>query len=255
VYVAELCFPGAGSSDPDVVSHKVNGLLGALRMNGQVCGREWPIAIRGQNGVTIVLLPDLDALDSSHANQYVQGAIAEFRDAGLSDPTITIMGEDADSAPPCICPTVGSYILFTNYLSLEPPLRCGNCFNPVPLYKIPHTYHGEYYDIICWQSDYQACDTLQMNSSTLERATVRELSRADSSLSQRGIEICTKISHATGIPVYYYLYRYSARSKKQERERLCPSCGGAWLLQTPWHLFDFKCDRCRVLSNIAWDIR
>jgi len=255
VYVVELGFPGAASCDPDTVSHKMNGLLGALRMNGQICGREWPLTFRDADGITVVLAPERDSLEHVHANKYVRRALTELLDAGLREPAITIIGEDIDGATTCTCVTSESYILFTNYLSLEPPLRCGSCFNPISLYKIPSTYDDEYSDIIRWQSNYQACDMLQMNSSTLERATVRELSRLDSRLSRQGIEICTKIFQATGVPVYYYLYRYGARSKKQERERKCPSCGGSWLLETSWHLFDFKCNQCRLLSNIAWDVR
>lgn len=255
MYVANLCFPGAESCDPDTVSHVVNGLLGTLRMNGQICGREWPISIVDASCLVTVLLPEQDALDGAHVNRSVQHAIEELRTAGLHDPDITILGEDIDGATSCTCTTPGSYILYTNYISLESPLRCGTCFNPKPLYTIPHTYDDEYYDIICWQSDRQACDTLQMNCSTLERAAMREMSRPDSSLSQRGIEICSKIFATTGIPTYYYLYRYGARSRKQELARTCPSCGSSWLLETPWHLFDFKCNQCRLLSNISWDVR
>jgi predicted nucleic acid-binding Zn ribbon protein len=255
VYVADLFFRGSELSEPDAVSHAVNNLLGALRMNGQICGREWPISILDATCRVTVLLPERDALDHIHRNRYVERAIAELLMAGLHEPNITIVGEDVDGAPSCTCLTCASYILYTNYILLESPLRCGTCFCPVPLYRVPPTADEEYHDMLAWQSDRQACDTLQMNCSTLERASMRELSRPESSLSQRGMEICAKILAASDIPTYYYLYRYGARSRGQERTRLCPGCGGSWLLATPWHLFDFKCEQCRLVSNIAWDVR
>lgn len=254
MYVAQLRIIGAGTADPNDISHKVNALLGALRMNRQICGREWPITVHGHDVVTTVFIPERDALNRAHANRYVQEVISSLSDISTQEFVATILGEDIEGASACTCADSRSFILYTTYLSLEPPLRCGDCFNPVPLYTVPPTYNGEYYDIIGWQSDYQACDTLQMHCRTLERATIREMSRLDSNLSAHGIEICTKIRGATGTPVYYYLYRYRARSRKQENERRCPSCGAGWRLEEPWHMFDFKCDRCQLVSTIAWDV-
>ncbi len=259
MYVAELCFRGTGSHDANIISHNVYGLLGPLRQNGQICKNKSAITIRGKDVIATVVLPDRDALDTSHANQYVQRATANLHDDGIQGPDVTIIGQGLETKPPCTCATVSSYILFTDFLSFESPLRCSACFNPVPLYKIPHTSYGldadigDYYDVITWQSDYQACDQLFIGSHTLERATYRQLSQPTSSLSQQGLEICGKISQATGIPVYYYLHRYARRSnEKQEQERKCPSCHGAWLLKTPWHHFyDFRCDTCRLISTLA----
>ncbi len=255
MYVAELCFPGAGSHDPNTISHSIHRLLSALHHNGQIGGDSWPIIIRNQDVVVTVAIPDQDSLDSAPANQYVQEAMSELPRVKIEEPRITIIGKQIDSDPSCTCAKASSYVLNTNFLSIESPLRCGACFNPVPLYKIPTPAPKDYYDILSWQSDYQACDRLFIGSSTLERATLRERSQLTSSLSQRGIEISGRIFHATDVPVYYYLYRYYARSKKQEHERKCPSCQREWLLETSWHFFDFRCDHCRLVSNIAWDVR
>jgi predicted nucleic acid-binding Zn ribbon protein len=147
------------------------------------------------------------------------------------------------------------FILYTNYLSLESPIRCGDCFGIFPLYRIPATKDDEYTDILTWESDYKACDTLQMNCSTGERFGISQLSRCDSSLSKRGIDICICIAVSTGIPAYYYLLKESGRNKRAELNRKCPSCGGEWLLHDSLHkLFDFKCDKCKLLSNIGWSV-
>ncbi len=89
-----------------------------------------------------------------------------------------------------------------------------------------------------------------------ERFGLRELSNAGSSLSRRGRAACARIAKVTGTPTYYYLMRSGGRSLAREHERRCPGCNGRWRLEEPWHrLFDFRCDRCRLVSNIAWEVR
>jgi predicted nucleic acid-binding Zn ribbon protein len=85
-----------------------------------------------------------------------------------------------------------------------------------------------------------------------ERFALREMGRHDSRLSQRGRAICGNIEELTGRPAYYHLHRYYGRSYRKEAERRCPECGGEWRLPETWHrLFDFRCDNCRLLSNMA----
>jgi predicted nucleic acid-binding Zn ribbon protein len=184
-------------------------------------------------------------------------------------------------------------------LTIESPLRCGNCFGIVPLYKIPKTYDDdEYYDIKCWEINYRARDSLQMNCRVGERFGMRQLSEYSSKLNKYGMDICKKIKKLTGKDVYYYLYnraiqkpqflnsfgnsfniktaesaailrqirqtcerterlsnksnyKYSpARSK--ELNRKCPSCGGEWILENRlFNRFNFKCDKCLLVSNIS----
>ncbi len=255
MYLVELSFTSETGPEDDKVSHAVNGLHHALRMNGQILGREYPIIVSSNRYTTFMLVPEPDALNSAHFNHYVRDDFEELKSIGLSTPNIVVLGKDIDGAEICTCTEASTYILKTNYISLESPLRCGKCYLPVPFYRIPATYDAEYSDIIAWQSDYQSCDSLQMNCSTLERASTRELSRVDSSLSLHGREICNKIFQLTQRPTYYYLYRYGGRSRAQELKRRCPSCNGDWLSEPPWHLFDFKCDTCHLVSNIAWDVR
>lgn len=63
------------------------------------------------------------------------------------------------------------------------------------------------------------------------------MSKIDSSLSQRGIEICNQITNLTGISTYYYLYRHNDQKRSVEEKRKCPSCGGDWLLKEPLHSY------------------
>ena len=102
-----------------------------------------------------------------------------------------------------------------------------------------------------WQSDYQACDTLQMNCSTLEHPGLAEMSGLRSSLTQRGRKICDQIAESTGRPTYYYLFRYSGRKDRREKRLNCPSCHRGWrLVLQGW--IHWTCSRTWRLRASAW---
>lgn len=255
MYIVEVRFAGKEELDDDFEIFSL--LLDCWRTNGQILGREFPIAFIDGVYRTFLMIPEQDALDHNHNSYYVSWSFERLKNAGLDAPSVHILSEDAESSGSCSCSSQTSLILYTTLVTLESCLRCGDCFNPVPLYKIPQccfVSHSELHDkIMSWQSDYQACDTLQMNCSTGERFGLREMGQLDSSLSKRGRELCSVISQALNTPTYYYLHRYRGKSDKQERARLCPSCGGEWLLEEKLHdKFDFKCDNCKLLSNVAF---
>jgi predicted nucleic acid-binding Zn ribbon protein len=250
LYLAEITFVSKKEFDREEVEDTIYSLLGSLRMNGQIIGDEFSIILTNQGYAAYQKLPLSNSLDISHANKYVLKDLEKLESNGVSL-AINIMGEKIESTAICECKNRKSLIFFTNYLTTESPLRCGDCFGTIPLYLIPHTYDDEYYNVITWQSDYKACDSLQMGCKTGERFGSREISKIDSSLSRRGIEICTQITDLTGLP-----YRHNDQKRLMEEKRKCPSCSGGWLLKEPLHeLFDFKCDRCRLLSNISWSVR
>ncbi len=223
-------------------------------MNGQVCGREWPIFEEGSGYSTVALSPERDSLEPGFNSTYVAVSIARSAAEGLQM-TCKVLGEDAESLPACSCTTPSAYALFTNYLSLESPIRCMDCFRPVPLYRMRPMASGEFCELITWQSDYQSCDRLQMNCTVLERAATREISNIDSALTKNGRAHCAALAVSSERPCYYYLYRGHGRSHRAEVARRCAGCGGEWHLASRLHsLFDFKCDRCHLLSNVAFDV-
>jgi predicted nucleic acid-binding Zn ribbon protein len=225
-------------------------------MNGQVLSSEFPAAL--QDGVyrVIVSAPERSALSKRNNGPYVTESRDQISRLGIALKIID-HGFDPESAKTCKCRDRDWMVLFTTYICLESPLRCGICFGPIPLYRLaPPSPERDWYKTICWQSDYRACDRLQMNCATGERFGMRELSHYDSSLSRRGREICDELAASTGVPVYYYLYRAGNRSLGAERKRRCPVCRSGWLIDPPLHdLFDLKCDKCRLVSNLAWNVR
>jgi predicted nucleic acid-binding Zn ribbon protein len=253
MYVQQIIF-SFSNAIPDDISDMAHGYLGALRMNGQIQGREWSIRAVDHQCVATVLTPESDSLAQTFNGQYVKKALIEAEARGAAI-TTQVIGQDIEGAQTCSCKNPSAYILYTTFLSLESPVRCLDCFKPVPLYTFPVMPSGEFYEIICWNSNYQACDLLQMNCTVLERSTTRQLTDFKSQLSVSGTQHCETLSSLVSKPFYYYLYHPNARSLTSEKKRLCPSCGQHWYLEEGLHsIFRFKCDRCRLVSNLAWNI-
>jgi predicted nucleic acid-binding Zn ribbon protein len=243
----ELIFDGAAESDVD----SVEGLLAAWWKNGQIEGHSWKTAFSSGGLRVFASLATPLALDPINDNVYATQALEELSTKGISRPEVRILGTDPESLNSCRCSQRSSLILFTHYLSRASPVRCGDCFDLVPLYTLPHTHDHEHLNLLQWAADYRACDTLQLHCTTGERFGERQLYRHDSSLSKQGRKIASLLSDRLGLPVYYFLMKARGRTMSVERRRVCPSCRQPWLLPSPWHrLFEFRCDSCRLVSNI-----
>lgn len=251
----KVSFGTIGQNDAESVNDLVNLLLGAWRMNGQILGKQFLIAQTDKDFEVYVDAPNADSLSEKYNNKYVKETLKKIKEKKIT-PKTTVLGLEPDSAMMCNCKKTRSYILFTTYVSLESPLKCADCFGVVPLYKISKTADEEYHDIMSWESNYQSCDSLQMNCVVGERFAINQLSKYDSRLTKQGLKVCRHIEKVSGKKVFYYLYKDSSKSYKSELLRKCPNCGKDWLLKSPLHhKFDFKCKKCQLLSNIAWDVR
>ena len=230
-------------------------LVSSWRRNGQVVG-EWKIAVKKEAISAYVSVLERSSLGRKFENEYVKKALANLPHVGLGKPRIEILGRDPEAAQVCSCNIRESFILFTTFLQIGSPLRCGLCFGMIPLYRIPSTKNPEYYDIFSWEERYRAFDTLYMQSGAGERFSERQLEGFQSPLSREGRELCSSIEKVTGTPTFYYICKFRSRSTRMERERKCPRCNHSWLLDEAWHgLFDFRCESCRLLSNVAFDHR
>lgn len=229
--------------------------LCTLRMNGQVCGREWSLYLNNNHYIAVVLSPERHSLSPKFNGRFVTKNLEKLRENGVVTSN-HVLGKNTQGADPCRCKNPSAYVVYTDYVSLESPVRCLDCFNPVPLYKLPTMPSEEYNELISWQSDYQACDGLQMNCSTLEKAATRQISDVQSSLSKSGRAHCQTLEKLVVKPFFYYLYRAHARNLSAEKKHLCPSCKKPWYLETALHsLFHFKCDHCHLVANLAWEIQ
>ncbi len=239
------------------LSYLVNQIIEQWRYNGQIIGREIPLFAakqEGEPGLAVrAVCPEQQSLLAEYNNTEVDNALEQAESAGLFFDGFQIIADDLNSDTTHSGANPGWQILYTTYLQSCSPLHSGEDFLPIPLYKqlknVPHLSM----DIIKWQENWQACDQLQMNGAVLEQQALREISEIDSNLFKHGYYLTRDIERISGIPTYYYLYRLGGNDLAGEQQRRCPLCQREWALPHPlFDLFYFKCDHCRIVSNLSW---
>lgn len=249
MFVARIVFR-VGGGDRDRVASCAYDLVVAWYKNGQVVHNGWPIAALEDRVEAVVRVPEATSLDERNHNVYAKEALANLLPVV---PEVELLGPEPESLAACACSASSALVLFTHYVSVDPPVRCLDCFGAVPLYRLPHVHDHEHLELLHWAADYRACDTLQMHCTTGERFGERQLSDHDSSLSRNGRALAAKLEARSGTPVFYYLHKMRSRGRVAELARLCPSCNGPWRLQHPVHAFHFRCESCRLMSSLATD--
>lgn len=236
----------------------INQIVEQWRYNGQIIGREFGVTYHQQTGVAEfqlrVAVPEQHSLASEWQNRWVEQALEQAEQAGVVCESVEIIGRDYNAEQTSESYKPSFQLLYTTHLDSCSPVYNGEDFCPQPLYRLaisPELSES----IIKWQENWQACDQLQMNGGVLETAALAEISREDSLLSRQGRVLCEQLEQQTGTPSYYYLYRLG-KDPALEHNRCCPSCNGEWKLAKPLHeIFHFKCDRCRLISNLSWEIQ
>ena len=255
MFTAELTFECYQDTTIEAVDGAITQLIDALRYNGQILGREFPTSIDDGIFITRVVCPEEESLHPRHHSSIVEKRLQALSEAGLLAPKIRLTGMDlhSDNTDPCQQPEW--QVLYTHYLSTCSPLRCGEHLAPIPLYKLPTPKADDHQALLRWQVDWSSTDELQMHGTTLQQACSDVLTDIHSPLNNTGWQLAKDIEQQTNTPTYYYLYHLADAAKKTDEaeQRCCPSCNGEWKLTTPLHgIFDFKCEPCRLLSNLPW---
>lgn len=255
MYVVQMEFECFDNTTVSAVDKAINGLMEALRYNGQILGREFPIIIGDGIFYVRVVCPEEDSLHPENHSDYVNQRISMLSQACILTPKVKLLGQDLNSEAVAEVEPPSWQVLYTTYVHTCSPLRSGESLLPIPLYRNPPTLNGDHKAVIKWQTEWQACDELQMSGGCkAEHAALAEITQINSDLFRRGWDLRGRIEYLTKIPTYYYLYRVGGESLAQEKDRRCPKCGGEWLLDEPLHdIFHFQCHSCRLVSNISWD--
>ncbi|MBY5921396.1 Zn-ribbon-containing protein [Ferrimonas balearica] len=257
MYLVEIRFECFADTTLSAVERAINGLMEAWRHNGQLLGREFPLVQNEAEFRLRAMCPEQESLQSRFHSPWVRQALDALTEAKLLQPRVKVLGRDINSEASAESLPEQWQILYTTYVHSCSPLRDGDTMMPVPLYRLPATFNGDHKALVKWQTEWQACDELQMaGSGQVEFAALAEIADPNSTLFRRGWDLRGRIEYLTKIPTYYYLYRVGGESLEAERARPCPRCGNPeWALETPIHdLFYFKCDACRLVSNLSWDL-
>lgn len=254
MYLAELRFKVIADTDFSAAEAAIRRYIEALIFNGQLLGREFPTAWQQDRFASRVVLPATDALLQKHHSPAAISALQQLAAAGLAYPQCQTLGMDLMSPHTDPCQQARSYILYSRFSDTCSPLRCAEHLAPVPLYQIP-ARDGDHQQLIRWQLQYQALDEIQMQQNRVLRKTAeRSLQQLHSRLNRQGRRLARQLEQASGVTVYYALYSGSSADCAAESNKSCPGCGGNWRLAEPLHQrFDFQCEPCRLLGNIAWD--
>lgn len=252
MYIQEITIDIKSRVNRDVLMDELSLLMAFYRGNGQSQGNIESQYITDNKAFILPFTLEKNALDIKFNNFYVEKQLKKIEKLCDASVQIRTIGKSyATYSSPCKCKKSNFYILITNYLTLQSPVTCGTCNGTVPLYRLPEYNDHGYMDILRWETNYKSCDSLQMNCEVGERWALNQMQNSESSLSKQGMEICQKVEGITLIPTFYYLYNYT-KKRKLELNLICPKCKSNWVLQERLHeFFDFKCDRCKLISTVS----
>lgn len=253
MFVQKISLPIYIPVDELELYSEFNLLLDLYRGSGQI---QWTLQSDFLSENLLQSFPytlEQNSLKSSFNNSYVSRQIAKLEELCAAKMQIETVGVTWEAGEVCKCEQCDYYILYTNYTAITSPIICGGCTKVVPLYRIPYLDEDDAMPILSWQSNYQACDTLQMNCQVGEQWTIDQLQEVSSELSRQGLDICARITKYTWTPTYYFLYNYRLISHESDVARMCPWCNQSWYLDQSlefgYFTLSFKCDHCNLISH------
>jgi predicted nucleic acid-binding Zn ribbon protein len=252
LYIQEISIDIKSKVSKNKLIDEFQMLMSFYRGGGQTQGRIESQYITGNKIVCLPYTLEKNSLATKYNNFYVNKQTKKVEDLCGSSLLFRTAGKFSNSyKTPCTCKKSAFFILITNYTSIASPLTCGTCNKSFPLYRLPVYYDYGYMPILSWETNYISCDSLQMNCEVGERWALKQMQEMESPLSKQGLEICKRIEELTSIPTYYYLHNYS-KLKGDQSLIPCPGCNKKWSLREALHnSYDFKCDRCKIVSTIS----
>ncbi len=222
---------------------------------GQVLGPFNSLVIRAKTVQTVVCIPERSALSPRHALSLTKNHLRELAKIKVHIET-NVIGPVAGELAADSCHRPGPLLIFSTAYTDSPPVRCGRCFAPVPLYRLPPQpvkapfFNTEYDDLLTWQRDFNAMDNLWFDSSFSEKHAFRQLSNPKSELNQDGLSLRESLEDRTGRKVYYFLFAHcDIKGGNLPPDRPCPICGGKWLQKREvFTRFTHKCEKCRIVT-------
>jgi predicted nucleic acid-binding Zn ribbon protein len=251
MYVQKIQITVKSEVDKDELIEDFGLLMQFYRSSGQTQGKIESQFIKADKITCFPFTVEQNSLDSKYNNFYVNKQIEKIEDLCKSKFEFKTVGKTYDSyKSPCTCKKSSFHILITNYVTIQPPLTCGKCNDYIPLYRLPNYYDYGYMPILSWETNYNSCDSLQMNCEVGEKWALNQMQKPNSQLSKQGLEICNKLEKLTSVPTFYYLHNYS----KEKTADNCPKCGNNWVLKQRIHdFYDYKCDKCRLISTVSFN--
>lgn len=247
MFIYQILFQKAVLPRPEMASFldDASFFVRSLRANGQLVSCNEIFLFQDDEVSLHVQCLRKDSLDRRYNSDYVNQWTSILSENYGVNVSYKFVGEHPVLVPTADIDSSTSLILYWGGAS---PVRSGDSFEPIPLYKIPYTNTRQksYEDIHAWSNSYASLDGLWFRGSVGEKRFYNYLADIRSPLTRQGRSICTRLEGLTGKPAYYYLLNDDSRKIEQG----CPSCGAEWEIDRKLlDRFDLRCVHCRLLSE------
>ncbi|MCO7224189.1 DUF2310 family Zn-ribbon-containing protein [Pleionea sp. CnH1-48] len=250
--IQKLVLENPGGADKKHLKEAVESFLYELVKNGQVWESQWVLAWEGDTLMGYIKTPAVEAVMPQHHSQSVTSLQREVEE--IAEAPIKWVEIENHNSQDVEWHQEEYLYLFTHCFDDSSPLCAGSNGKPIPLYslelgsKLTH-------ELVNWMTTYKTLDSLWLNSGPLEMDAYKQIAGIKSQFYKDTKTLQLQLEDALSKPVFYYLLRYWGRSDN-EFDRLCPSCGGQWLIDESidtdlFFKFNFKCDDCRLVAHIA----
>lgn len=224
----------------------------SLHDSGQVCAG-FDIYRKGNHIYLGIVIPDQDSLSPTYDSQFVKSQYDLLMD--YFDIEFQLEGENIEFPESCTCDEPSWYYLMTNANIGHSPVFCGDCYGPVPMYRIPYLFsHKDHACLRNWVDLTEAMETLWVQG-IADAYSYGEKVLPNSFLNIRGRELRTQLESVLDKPVYYYLSYFGDIDDKETEvvpegypsgtPRKCPDCGNEWNDDSE-HVF---CENCRLMAD------
>lgn len=250
--LAHVTFGGLRGKSREVLEDAAESYLSALFKGGQICGERF-LTLTKEKLNAHVLLAAPEAVNLTSHTAWGRKKLAALVTLTGREPLWKILDDDAGKTS-SKWKGAPSLYLFTNAHRWYSPVCRGDGKQPVPLFSLPVTDEMKE-DLYGWQKSYGRLDGVWLESGALEIPAYRQLADPTSELTEKGRRLCEEIEQTTKVPTFYYLMRYWGRARNED-ERVCPGCGGAWRTaaeaeEKEFWQFHFRCDPCRLVSHLG----
>lgn len=196
--------------------------LDSLCMNGQI---QEDYTVVDSDGVAIAYVncPEKKSLILKNNSKLTKGILRRVKK--FYDVEHKILGQNLTYGEDyCECNNPSFYMLRGDVKDDNSPIVCGDCEQPVPLYKLPcdndELLHAE---LLAWHKAYITFMDMITEDVYPVNEIEREFANPRSNISKWGIEYCNSLEKLIEKTVYYYLY-----NPKEKAPKKCPVCGKMW---------------------------
>ncbi len=228
-------------------NERLEAFLGTLSRHGNTVGDSIFLEFGDSVQARVQCLAP-DALDDSNLSEYARADLERIRSLSARKPDFQ---QNEDKQTWCDCHTPSCRFLYTHWDRLVSPLRCGDCWRDVPLYRLPlldnpSKEHGQ---LTTWLDTRENFEWLWLHSGAGEREAYRQLARPRSPFMKETRDLAAQLEAKTKVPTFAFLKHYYKKWDKH-----CPLCEREWKWKGP-EILRFRCNHCRLLSEKPTDYR